>query len=186
MSAEVLYKHGLQVDKDALGSPTTRAEQGLHPAGVPKRRKTNNERGQPPTPLPPRDPESHTLVNVHKDPKALPKHGSYKNHRPTEWYTRGGRCCACQNLAERLGYMEYSYDGEKDRKRVGTRCMPTTMPPEWTHVKGDAHVPERRTACLECSRRLKKPVWLCEECFGNRSIWDHQMAKPAAHRMDVG
>ena len=102
-SAEVLYTHGLEMDKNGLGSPATRAAEGLHPAGVPKRRRI--ERGAPATPLPPRDPEAHTLVNVHKTPHALPKAGSYKNHRPTEWWMSGGQCCACLDLAKRHGEM---------------------------------------------------------------------------------
>jgi len=48
-SAVVLCKHGVQIDKDALGTPTTRAEKGLHPTGMPKRRRLDVA---PPTPVP--------------------------------------------------------------------------------------------------------------------------------------
>ena len=160
-SAVVLCKHGVQIDKDALGTPTTRAEKGLHPTGMPKRRRLDVA---PPTPVPPRNRESHTLVDVRKKPKALPKPGSYKNHRATAWYTSGGHCCACQKLAERLGYMVNIYEGERNWKPVWVRHMPTVMPDHWMHVNGDACVPKRRTACLDCSKRLRRPVWLCPEC----------------------
>ena len=80
-SAEVLFKHGSEIEKEELGSPNTRAEQGLHPVGMPKRRRLE---GAPPTPLPPRDRQSHTLVDVSENAKALPKPGSNVNCRPTE------------------------------------------------------------------------------------------------------
>ena len=182
-SAVVLCKHGVQIDKDALGTPTTRAEKGLHPTGMPKRRRLDVA---PPTPVPQRNRESHTLVDVREKPKALPKPGSYKNNRPTAWYSDGGHCCACQKLAERLGYMVNIYEGERNRKPVWKRHMPTVMPAHWTHVNGDARVPKRSTACLECSKRLRRPVWLCPECHKSHEIWDHEMAKPASHRVTVG
>ena len=84
--------------------------------------------------------------------------------RPTAWWTAGGTCRCCQKLAERSGYMLYDYESEKDRKRVGIRCMPDTMPPHWPHATAGGGVPRVRTACKECSRRLKKAVWLCEGC----------------------
>ena len=183
-SAEVLFKHGLDMDKEELGSPNTRAEQGLHPAGVPKRRRRD---AAPPTPLPPRDRETHTLVNVYQDPKALPKSGKehYRNHRPLAWWTRGGRCCACQKLAEVHGYMEYEHTG-RNEKPHGTRHMPLCMPDHWKHVSGGSVVPHRMTACYECSRRLKKAVWLCVACHESANCWDHEMARPASYRSDVG
>ena len=191
-SAQVLYRHGLEIDKDALGSPTTRAEQGLHPAGVPKRRKRD---AAPPTPLPPRDRETHTLVNVYTHPKSLPKPKAiapYKNHRPTEWWTSGGHCCACMALAKDLhGDVVYQFEGQR-RAREGpreggsTRHMPKDMPSHWSHVQGGKPVPRVRTACLECSRRLGKAVWLCPGCHNSEAIWDHEMAKPASQRVAVG
>ena len=137
-------------------------------------------------PCPVRNRESHTLVDVREKPKALPKPGSYKNHRATAWYTSGGHCCACQKLAERLGYMVNIYEGERNWKPVWVRHMPTVMPDHWMHVNGDACVPKRRTACLDCSKRLRRPVWLCPECHESHEIWDHEMAKPASHRVTVG
>ena len=64
--------------------------------------------------------------------------------------------------------------------------MPDTMPPHWTHVAAGARVPFVRTACKDCTRRLKKPVWLCEGCNDERRCWDHEMAKPAWHCVVVG
>ena len=55
---------------------------------------------------------------------ALPKAGSYKNHRPTEWWTSGGTCRACQKLAERDGNMVTDYETERGRKPVSHRHMP--------------------------------------------------------------
>lgn len=131
--------------------------------------------------------QTHTLVDVTVPPhRQLPRPGSYKNHRPTEWWTTGGKCCACQKLAEREGYMLNTYEGCRDRKPVRNRHMPDTMPDHWTHVTGGGLVPKRRTACLECSRRLKKPVWLCPECHTNHLIWDHEMGMPAGYRVSVG
>ena len=96
-SAEVLYRHGVDLEKEALGTPRTRTAKGLHPVGMPKRPRLETAGA---TPLPPRAPQTHTLVNVSTDKKALPKSGSYVNNRPTEWWTNGGYCCACQKLAE--------------------------------------------------------------------------------------
>lgn len=184
-SAVQLYAHGLEVSKAALGSPRTRRDEHLHPAGVPHRRRRLDA---PPTPLPPRDPTTHTLVNVYQRPKGLPKPGLYVNNRPTEWWTSGGRCCACQALAERLGYMEVTYEGERGRMTTSARHMPTAdrMPEHWQHVKPDALVPRRRTACLECSKKCKRAVWLCEGCHESELIWDHGLAQPMSHRVEVG
>ena len=179
---KVLFDYGAQLDKDALGSPATRAEQGLHPAGMPKRKKRD---AAPPTPLAPRDPEIHTLVDTYENPRALPK--AYHNHRPAEWYTGPGQCCACQALAQSAGYMEDVYGNVKDGKPVRKRCMPAEMPAYWSHVKGGSHVPKVRTACLECSKRLKKPVWLCPACHErNNGIWNHGFAKEASACVQVG
>ena len=186
-SATVLFRHGKALDDAALpGSPTTRAAQGIHPAGMPKRRRFDP--GPPPTPLPPRDAESHSLVNVRRNPHALPKSGKehYKNGRPTAWWTSGGKCSACQKLAERDGYMVNAYEGERGRKPVGTRHMPDVLPPHWTHAPAGEPVPIVRTACKECSRRARKAVWLCEGCHKEHRCWDHEMATPAWHRVTVG
>ena len=83
--------------------------------------------------------------------------------------------------------MEYAEShASRNRKRVGTRHMPDTMPPHWTHVAAGARVPQVKTACKECSRRLKKAVWLCEGCHEEHRCWDHEMAKPAWHQVTVG
>ena len=185
-SATVLFKHGKALDDAALpGSPRTRAAQGIHPAGMPKRRRID---GAPPTPLPPRDAEAHTLVDVGEEPQALPKAGKehYKNGRPTAFWTSGGACRCCQKLAEREGYMQYDYAAERGRKRFGHRHMPDTLPPHWMQKWAGKRVPVVKTACKECSKRLKKAVWLCEGCHEESQCWDHQMAKPAWHQVTVG
>ena len=92
-----------------------------------------------------------------------------------------------QKLAERLnGDMINDYGGDRNRKRSSYRLMPATLPDAWKHVTPGGRVPHRRTACLECTRRQKKPVWLCPECHDNHLIWDHEVAKPASHRVTVG
>ena len=180
-SAEVLYKHGLDLDKEELGSPNTRAEQGLHPAGVPKRRRLDRA---PPTPLPPRNCVKHTMVNIYKDPKALPK--AYQSNRPSEWWQSGGRCKACQDLAERCGDVEHMYEGERDRKKAGhERLMPTTLPDHWQHTKAGRPVPRVRTACKECSK-TDEPCWLCPGCFDEPRCWDHECRRPFSHKVTVG
>ena len=81
--------------------------------------------------------------------------------------------------------MEYMHSG-RGQKCVGSRRMPEAMPDDWAHVKGGSTVPRPYTVCKQCSQRLKRAVWLCEECHNNHAIWDHEMAKPASRRVTVG
>ena len=82
--------------------------------------------------------------------------------------------------------MVNDYDGDRDRKPVRHRHMPDTLPPHWTQSAAGKRVPYVYTACKECSRRLKKAVWLCEGCHEEHRCWDHEMAKPAWHQVTVG
>ena len=82
--------------------------------------------------------------------------------------------------------MMYAYEGVRNRKKVGTRHMPDTLPSHWTHAKAGVPVPKVRTACIQCTKRRGKAVWLCDGCHDNHMCWDHEMSKVAWHRVTVG
>ena len=196
----VLYKHGVDIDKEGLGTPTTRAAEGLVPVGMPKRAKTARQLET--TPAPPRATHTqHQLVNIKNttapnyNPKALPKKNCEKNHRAVEWYTSPNHCRACLALCQRLGKIETQETSRGGGHGDGTRSsgvwyFPDELPEGWDHVKAGAKLKPVPTACQQCST-LASPKWLCQGCFekqdanGEWVCWNHHLRCIAGLRVKL-
>ena len=151
---EALIDYGVCMAKAPMGSPNTRAEQGLAPSFMPReaQRKPTGFRVYT-------FPTNHVQINAGASKK---KNNAGRVKLPTD-----NTCQRCAQLASRHGMRGwYHVDGRSPSK---SNKWVTKMP------DGVSNIPHTVWACSVCR------VWLCKDCFkmedadgkGHPERWDH-------------